>query len=252
MRRARPTSGPTPSPIIISAPSPSATKSIPRRCGSMSGKGLLKPSRSDRQHPPLQRGRPEAAGDHPQPDPRPGRQPGRRRGHPQYAPEYRAHRGRGQRLPRLRPRPSSFPGAGRRVRKPADRSLVRTAPGQAGQVRKAGLNGIPRATSNPRTCASTWRKSAVFAQVGEGEEKSLGERIHARRRGGPQPADRGQPALRRLLRQEIPGHGPRPARPHQRGQPRADRGGQALRSRAATSSSSPTPSGGSARRSSTP
>ena len=68
-----------------------------------------------------------------------------------------------------------------------------------------------------------------FPVLTEEEEKKLGERIRQGDKEALQSPHQVQPQVRRLLRQEVPGHGPGPARPHRRGQRRADRGGQALR-----------------------
>ena len=70
-----------------------------------------------------------------------------------------------------------------------------------------------------------------YKQLTPDEEKELGRRIQATATGGAAPARRGQPPVRRRLRQALPPLPGEPSRPHQRGQHRADPGGPQVRPR---------------------
>jgi RNA polymerase primary sigma factor len=72
-------------------------------------------------------------------------------------------------------------------------------------------------SSIPGTSGTISNRSPSSRRLDEGEEKKLGERARRGDRDALQSLIEGQPPVRRLLRQEIPGHGPEHPGPHQRG-----------------------------------
>ena len=210
-----------------------------------------------RQHAPVLGRGSRAARDDSVAHARPWRQPGRRRDHPQHAAEDRADAARGQRVhglreARARARHRRLGAAPRHGARQVGPDRYRPQAGASGQLRRKSdattevrrrrqtthdrrqsssiIRSMRRTEEATDALGAYLRALAKLPQLTPDEERALARRTRTAATKTPSSASSSQPALRRQLRQALPDIRRPFPRSDPRRQPRADRGGAAVRS----------------------